>query len=232
MEYTELNYEPVRWKNYPSISTKLNAENLNRADEGIAMLINAVLELRAVLGSENLTTSYTGLIAAVNDLTGKFGGYAGYNLLDISTLVEESNGYSVGGTLEELGITANASYTLSMEGNWDIYLYQYDSSGAMLSTEVLTETVAFTINAKCSHLKVFFPKELGYATEKDCKDAKVMLESGTMKHSYEPYTGGEEMRNLWEEILENQNAIAQNRSTIEKCAAFIENLETVLEGEY
>lgn len=234
MDYVELNYEPVGWKNYPSTSTKLNAENLNKPEEGIQMLIKAVLELRTVLGSENLTENYSGLIAAVNDLSGKFGGYSGYNLLDMSLLTEESNGYSISGTLEKLGLVADTSYTLSMEGNADIYFYQYDDGGEMISTEILTdgEAISFTINSGCNSIKIFFPKTLGYTSEELCINAKVMLEAGTEKHSYEPYTGGEEMRDLWQEILENQNMIAACKTAISKCESFLEDFSDLLEGSY
>lgn len=241
MDYIELTYDPVGWKNYPSTSTKLNAENLNKSEEGILMLIKAVLELRTVLGSENLTSAYSGLIAAVNDLSGKFGGYSGYNLLNMGLLTTESNGYSISGTLAALGLATNKSYTLSMEGDTDIYFYQYDSANAMLSTEILTngEAISFTINSGCSSIKIFFPKTLGYTSKELCIDAKVMLESGTEKHSYEPYTGGEEMRDLWQEILENQNQVNSCKkliticqTSISKCESFISDFSDLLEGSY
>lgn len=234
MDYTELNYEPVGWKNYPSTSTKLNAENLSKPEEGIVKLIKAVLELRTVLGSEDLTSNYKGLIAAVNDLSGKFGGYTGYNLLDMELLSEESNGYSISGTLEELGLAADTSYTLSMEGETDIYFYQYDSSGEMLSTEILSDggAIAFTINSSCSKVKIFFPKTLGYVSGEICKNAKVMIELGTERHDYEPYTDGEEMSDIWEEILENQKAIASCKTSIANCESFIQSFSDLLEGSY
>lgn len=241
MDYIELDYEPVGWKNYPSTSTKLNAENLSKPEEGIQKLIKAVLELRTVLGSEDITANYSGLIAAVNDLSGKFGGYSGYNLFDMRLLEKESNGYSVSGTLEELGLVADKSYTLSMEGDTAIYFYQYDSDNEMLSTEILSggEAVSFTISSCCDNVKIFFPSTLGYVSEETCQAAKVMLELGTDKHDYEPYTGGEEMSDLWEEILENQNAITNciNAITncinaVERCEAFVQNFATLLEGSY
>lgn len=234
MEYTELNYEPVGWKNFPSTSTKLNAENLNKPDEGILKLIKAVIELRSVIGSENMSANYNSLISAVNDLSGKFGGYAGYNLLDIGLLAEETNGFSISGTLDEMGLCIGTSYTISMEGDTDIYLYQYDVSSEMLSTEILSDrgAVSFTINNNCKSIKLFFPKSLGYTSVDICKEAKVMLEQGTEKHSYEPYTGGEEMRDLWEEILENQNELIYCKKSIRECESFISGFMDLLEGSY
>lgn len=234
MDYIELNYEPVGWKNYPSTSTKLNAENLSKPEEGIVKLIKAVLELRTVLGSEDLTSDYKGLIAAVNDLSGKFGGYSGYNLLDMELLSEESNGYSISGTLEELGLAADTSYTFSIEGETDVYLYQYDSDNEMLSTEIVadSEAVAFTIDSKCNNVKIFFPKSLGYTSVETCKNAKVMIELGTERQEYEPYTSGEEMRNLWEEILENQNGIKRCIKAVTHCEEFIQAFADLLEDSY
>ena len=225
MEYSDITYDEVAWKNYPSTSTKMNAENLNKMESGIKKLVVAVTELRTLLGSDDLSKG--NIISAINELSGKFGGYKGYNLLDMGLLVEETNGFSVSGTLKELGLAANTSYTLSMNADEDIYFYQYDSNEDMLSTEVLSEggAVAFTINNSCESVKIFFPKSLGYSSEAVCVSAKVMLEVGTEKHDYEPYTGGEVMNNLWEEILENQNAI--NR--VEK---FLLSLSEILEGSY
>lgn len=209
MEYYDITYDEVSWKNYPSTSTKLNAENLNKMESGIKKLVIAVAELRTLLGSDDLTKA--NIIAAVNELSGKFGGYEGYNLLDMGLLVEETNGFSISGKLKDLGLATDTSYTLSMYADADIYFYQYDSNGEMLSTEILSDggAVSFTSYSNCASAKIFFPKSLGYTSEEICRAAKVMLEVGVEKHNYEPYTGGEVMNDLWEEILENQMAIKQ-----------------------
>lgn len=209
MEYSDIAYDEVGWKNYPSTSTKLNAENLNKMEQGIKKLVFAVTELRTLLGSDNLLEN--NIIAAVNALSGKFGGYEGYNLLDMGLLVEETNGFSVSGALEDLSLAVNASYTLSSEAEEDVYFYQYDSNGDMLSTEIVSDSsaVSFTMNSTCSSVKIFFPKSLGYTSEDLCGAARVMLEAGTERHDYEPYTGGEVMNDLWEEILENKMSIRQ-----------------------
>ena len=232
MEYSDITYDEVSWKNYPSTSTKLNAENLNKMELGIKKLVVAVAELRTLLGSDDLSS--TNIIAAVNELSGKFGGYKGYNLLDMGLLMEETNGFSISGTLDELGLVADTSYTISMVANEDIYLYQYDSNGEMLSTEFLSDggAVSFTININCQSIKIFFPKSLGYSSEVVCVAAKVMLEIGTEKHDYEPYTGGEKMQDLWQEILENQNEINACKKAVIGCQEFIQNFASLLEGEY
>lgn len=232
MEYSDITYDEVAWKNYPSTSTKMNAENLNKMESGIKKLVVAVTELRTLLGSDDLSKG--NIISAINELSGQFGGYKGYNLLDMGLLVEETNGFSVSGTLEELGLAANTSYTLSMNTDEDIYFYQYDSNDEMLATEILSDggAVSFTISGNCERIKVFFPKSLGYVSEEVCVNAKVMLEVGTEKHNYEPYTGGEAMNDLWQEILENQNEIAGCKKAIEDCEAFIQNFASILEGEY
>lgn len=225
MEYVDIAYDEVGWKNYPSTSTKINAENLNKMEKGIKNLVAGVTELRTLLGSDNLQKN--NIISAINELSGQFGGYKGYNLLDMGLLVEETNGFSASGTLEELGLVANTSYTISMEADEDIYFYQYDSNGNMLSTEIVANggAVSFTISNNCKSITVFFPKSLGYTSEAACASAKVMLGVGTEKHDYEPYTGGEVMNDLWEEILENQKSIA-------RCEGFIHNFMSILEGEY
>lgn len=235
MDYVELDYEPVGYKDYPSTSTKLNAENLNKPDKGIMMLIKAVKELRDVLGSEDLTKNYTGVIAAINDLGTKFGGYSGYNLLDFGLIAEETNGYVISGTLDEIGLSVNKSYTLSMESDADIYFYQFDSSDDIISVETLTDldkAASFTIAGTCVKVKAFFPKTMGYVSESICKEAKLMLEEGTEKHEYEPYTGGEEMSDLWEEILENQNELIYCKKSIRECESFILGFMDLLEGSY
>ena len=38
MQYSDISYDEVGWKNYPSTSTKLNAENLNKMEQGIKKL--------------------------------------------------------------------------------------------------------------------------------------------------------------------------------------------------
>lgn len=209
MEYSDIAYDEVGWKNYPSTSTKLNAENLNKMEQGIKKLVFAVAELRTLLGSDDLAES--NIIAAVNALSGRFGGYDGYNLLDMGLLVEETNGFSVSGELEALSLSADTSYTLSSEADEDVYFYQYDSNGEMLSTEIVSDSsaVSFTLNGACTSVKIFFPKSLGYTSEELCSAARVMLEAGTERHDYEPYTGGEAMNDLWEEILENKMSIRQ-----------------------
>lgn len=209
MEYSDIAYDEVGWKNYPSTSTKLNAENLNKMEQGIKNLVFAVAELRTLLGSDDLAES--NIIAAVNALSGRFGGYDGYNLLDMGLLVEETNGFSVSGELEALSLSADTSYTLSSEADEDVYFYQYDSNGEMLSTEIVSDSsaVSFTLNGACTSVKIFFPKSLGYTSEELCSAARVMLEAGTERHDYEPYTGGEAMNDLWEEILENKMSIRQ-----------------------
>lgn len=209
MEYSDIAYDEVGWKNYPSTSTKLNAENLNKMEQGIKNLVFAVAELRTLLGSDDLAES--NIIAAVNALSGRFGGYDGYNMLDMGLLVEETNGFSVSGELEALSLSADTSYTLSSEADEDVYFYQYDSNGEMLSTEIVSDSsaVSFTLNGACTSVKIFFPKSLGYTSEELCSAARVMLEAGTERHDYEPYTGGEAMNDLWEEILENKMSIRQ-----------------------
>lgn len=232
MEYSDITYDEVAWKNYPSTSTKMNAENLNKMELGIKKLVIAVTELRTLLGSDDLTKA--NIISAINELSGQFGGYQGYNLLDTGLLIEESNGFSISGTLEELGLLANTSYTISMSADEDIYFYQYDSNEEMLSTEILSDggAVSFTTNSNCESVKIFFPKSLGYSSEAVCVAAKVMLEVGTEKHDYEPYTGGEAMSDLWQEILENQNEISVCKKSIIGCQEFIQNFASILEGEY
>lgn len=232
MQYSDISYDEVGWKNYPSTSTKLNAENLNKMEQGIKKLVIAMTEIRTLLGSDDLIKN--NVIAAVNELSGKFGGYEGYNLLDMGLLTEETNGFFVSGKLKDLGLAANASYTISMEADEDIYFYQYDSHGEMLSTEILSDggTVALTISSKCESIKVFFPKSLGYTSKTVCIDAKVMLEVGIEKHDYEPYTGGEKMSDLWQEILENQNDIKICKKYVAGCQEFIQNFAGLLEGEY
>lgn len=230
MEYCDISFEPVVWKDYPSTSTKLNAENLNNPENGILKLIDAINELRNLLGTEDLSERYADIITAVNDLGGKFGGYQGYNLLDMSLLSAASGGYEVMGTLEEVGLEVNKSYVFSMEGEEDVYLYQLDSEENVIAAETLGEldkSEAVTITAGCAKVKVFFPKAY-YHSQEACKNAHVMLEKGTQKHEYEPYTGGEKMTNLWEEILENQMDI---RAMEKKMDTFLAGFKEILEGE-
>lgn len=230
MEYCDIAFEPVNWKDYPSTCTKLNAENLNNPENGILKLIDAVNELRNLLGTEDLSEKYADIITAVNDLCGKFGGYQGYNLLDMSLLSVGSNGYEVTGTLDRLGLEKGKSYVFSMESDDDVYLYQTDSDDAVIAAEVLSETnksEAITIVSDCAKVKVFFPKTY-YHSEEACKNAHVMLEKGTQKHEYEPYTGGEVMTDLWEEILENQVGI---NALEEKMDSFLTDFKEILEGE-
>ncbi len=218
MEYTDINYQGVGWKDYPSTSTKLNAENLNVADEGIKKLVEAIKQLRTILGDDNLTDKQTSIIAAVNDISDKFGGYYGYNLLNINLLQKVSNGHSIDVSLEELGLNAGDSCTFSMESDNDIYLYECDSEGKMLVTESLTDmdkSTAFTINSACESISVFFPSAY-YASENACRNSKVMLEKGTEKHSYEPYTGGEIMTDMWDEILENRMLVKEMVNEVEQ----------------
>lgn len=230
MEYCDISFEPVIWKDYPSTSTKLNAQNLNNPENGILKLIDAINELRNLLGTEDLSERYADIITAVNDLGGKFGGYQGYNLLDMSLLNAASGGYEAVGTLEEFGVETNKSYVFSMEGEEDVYLYQLDNEEAVIAAEVLSEldkAEAVTIAADCVKVKVFFPKAY-YHSKEACQNAHVMLEKGTQKHEYEPYTGGEKMTNLWEEILENQVDI---RAMEKKMDTFLAGFKEILEGE-
>lgn len=241
MEYLNIDYEPVGWKDYPSTTTKLNAENLNKPDGAIVKIITAIKEIRNLLGSVDLTQG-TDIISVINSISGKYGGYQGYNLLDISNIQSVSNGFHVDASLSDLGMEAGVSYTLSYEGTDDVYFYEYDADGAMLSTEILSDTsqsLAFTVAADCESIRVFFPKTAGFISESLCYDAHVMLEKGTEKHDYEPYTGGEPMTDLWEEILENQQAvkacntsIATCKSNIEECQDAITAFIEALEGAY
>lgn len=177
-----------------------------------------------------MSERYADIITAVNDLGGKFGGYQGYNLLDMSLLNAASGGYEAVGTLEEFGVETNKSYVFSMEGEEDVYLYQLDNEETVIAAEVLSEldkAEAVTIAADCVKVKVFFPKAY-YHSKEACQNAHVMLEKGTQKHEYEPYTGGEKMTNLWEEILENQVDI---RAMEKKMDTFLAGFKEILEGE-
>ena len=53
-------YERVNWENLPSKNTPVNADNLNKTDEGIANIENEIKELKDVLNnfpSKNIRTS-------------------------------------------------------------------------------------------------------------------------------------------------------------------------------
>lgn len=218
MEYSDINYDGVGWKDYPSTSTKLNAQNLNKIDDAIIRLVDAVKHIRTLLGEYDLTDKQDAIIPAINDISGKFGGYYGYNLLDMGLLKKTSNGYILNMSLDDIGLKAGESCTFSMEADNDIYFYEYNSAGEMIVTETLYDTdksTAFTINTLCESIAVFFPSAY-YPTETSCHNAKVMLEKGTEKHSYEPYTGGEEMTDMWSEILENRSTIKVLDSTVKK----------------
>lgn len=216
MEYSNINYDGIGWKDYPSTTTKLNAQNLNKVDDAIIRLVDAVKHIRTLLGEYDLTDRQDAIIPAINDITGKFGGYYGYNLLDMSLLKKTSNGHIINMSLDDVGLKAGESCTFSMEADNDIYLYEYNSAGEMIVTETLYDTdksTAFTINSQCKSIAVFFPSAY-YATESACQNANVMLEKGTEKHSYEPYTGREEMTDIWSEILENRLMIRQQENDI------------------
>lgn len=232
MEYCDISYDEVAWKNYPSTSTKLNAENLNRMEQGIKNLVMGVTELRTLIGTDNLKSD--SIIEAVNEIISKFGGYSGYNLLDMSLLEEKSTYFSISGTLEELGLSVNTSYTFSVNDGEEIYFYQYDADGNTITVDTVAsgEAVSFTILVSCSVVEIMFPKTVGYVSEELCIAAQVMLEEGTEKHEYEPYTGGETMSDMWLEILENQNNINKCLKAVSSCEAFITSFSDLLEGSY
>lgn len=235
MEYSKVSYEPINWKDYPSTSTKLNAENLNRIDTGIMQLVTAVVELRNLLGEDDLTEKQSSIISAINNLSGKFGGYMGYNLLNMDDLEEVTNGYAIRKSVDDIGLTPGSSYTVSMEGDNDTYLYELGSDGTTLALHNLTDidrSESFTLNADCTDISVLFVKAQGYVSEESCRQAHIMLEQGTTLHEYEPYTGGEQMSNLWEEILENQNDIVKCKKSISACEEFISGFSDILEGSY
>lgn len=237
MEYSELEFEPVNWKNYPSTATKLKAENLNNAEEGIMKIIKAVTEIRELLGHEDLKPS--SLITAVNELDGKFGGYSGYNLFDINELEETTNGFVFQKTLDEIGMKAGKTYTVSMQGNFDIYVYELDEDEETLALHTLSgdeKTELFTLNAKCNKMSILFAKGQGYISMDYCKAAKFMLEFGSVVHEYEPYTGGREMTDLWEEIANNMNGVRRNEAKMDSLEQSIQEmldeLADILGGEY
>lgn len=237
MQYSDLEFEPVDWKDYPSNATKLNAKNLNNAENGILKLIKATIELRELLGHEDLETG--SIITAVNELNGKFGGYQGYNLFDLNELKETANGFIYQKTLDEAGLKAGKTYSISMEGDFDIYVYELDSAGETLALHSLADdskTDLFTLNANCTSISILFAKGQGYISLNYCKAARFMLEYGSVCHSYEPYTGGKEMTNLWEEIANNMNNIARNQTKIvemeENIQSMLDELTDILGGEY
>lgn len=51
-----MEYNRVNWKDYPDTTTKLNAENLNKMDEGIAAAKEAIDEINSSL--ESLSSFY------------------------------------------------------------------------------------------------------------------------------------------------------------------------------
>lgn len=208
VEYSDLEYNPVDWKDYPSTATKLNAKNLSNPEKGIVKIIKAIMEIRDLLGHEDLKTG--NIITTVNEINEKFGGYIGYNMFDVNDLEETTNGFVLRKSLEDIGVKPGKTYSISMEGTFDIYVYELDSNSATLALHTLTEddsTDTFTINSNCTNLTILFAKGQGYLSFDYCKAAKFMLEYGTQHHPYEPYTGGKEMTDLWEEILENRTAI-------------------------
>ncbi len=234
MEYKDITYSPVGWKNYPSTVTKLNAENLLKMEDGIVNLVAGMLELRNVLGDMDISSGKD-IIATLNALYSQFGGYEGYNLFDVSKLTEVSTGYAVDIDMELAGIVAGDSYTFSMEGDDTVYLYQYNNSGDIVSTETLSsasKSAAFTFNTTCTSFRVLYMTSVGYSTKQACVDANVMLEKGTEKHDFEPYTGGETMSSQWDEILQNRAMIAQNAGKISSLETFIAQLTEVLGGTY
>lgn len=241
MNYTDITYNEVGWKNYPSIATKLNAENLLKMECGIKKVVAAVLELRNLLGDTDLNSGKD-IIATINALYSQFGGYSGYNLFDVSKVKTVTSGYALDVKIEDTEIVTGNSYTFSTEGEDTVYLYQYDSSGGILSTEKISSdapAVAFTFDNTCTSFRVMFLTSVGFTSFNTCVDAKIMLVAGTSKLDYEPYTGGEQMISQWDEILQNRFKISTHTEDIEMCKndianlqAFIEELESVLGGAY
>ena len=63
-----MEYNRVNWKDYPDTTTKLNAENLNKMDEGIAAAKEAIDEINSNL--ESLSSFYVDIDTEKITLTG------------------------------------------------------------------------------------------------------------------------------------------------------------------
>lgn len=63
-----MEYNRVNWKDYPDTTTKLNAENLNKMDEGIAAAKEAINEINSNL--ESLSSFYIDMDTEKITLTG------------------------------------------------------------------------------------------------------------------------------------------------------------------
>lgn len=63
-----MEYNRVNWKDYPDTTTKLNAENLNKMDEGIAAAKEAIDEINNNL--ESLSSFYVDMDTEKITLTG------------------------------------------------------------------------------------------------------------------------------------------------------------------
>lgn len=220
-EWKDISYTPVGWRDYPSTSTKMNAENLSKSEKGIEKLIEAIEEIRVVIGDEDNKSKYPTLQMGINELSNKFGGYEGYNLLDDTKLKATNTGCVIEGTIDELKLVPGKDYTLSCESLLEgssIVLFQYSSGGDVIITEQLTDFdcskgITFELSKNCNSIKVVFPTGDGYSLE-HCLDAKVMLTEGTVRKVYEPYTGGVVMNDIWQEILSATKHIEDNRNVI------------------